>query len=326
MKTLLKIFKVLLIFFIVIGIAGVSYLKFGLPNIEPTPEITIEPTPERIERGKYLSNHVSVCMDCHSSRDWTLFSAPPKSENWGAGGEKFTTEEGFPGNFYAKNITPAALGSWTDGEIVRAITTGVSKDGQALFPVMPYHSFGKMDQEDIYSIVAYLRTLPAVEHQTPERSIDFPVNLIINTMPAPAQFMPKPDPSQTLAYGKYLVMAASCVDCHSNTKNGQRIPGSEFGGGMEFKYPAGITRSANITPDTQTGIGNWDKRTFVDRFKAYQDSTFVLPKIGPQDLNSPMPWVMYAGLSNQDLEAMFTYLQSLQPIKNQVVKFEHSPK
>jgi mono/diheme cytochrome c family protein len=326
MKTLLRIFKALLIFFLVIGIAGAGYLKFGLPNIESAPTIAIELTPERVERGRYLAHHVSVCMDCHSTRDWTLFSAPPKKENWGAGGEKFSPAEGFPGNFYAKNITPAVLGSWTDGEIVRAITTGVSKDGEALFPVMPYHAFGKMDQEDIYSIVAYLRTLPAVEREIPERSIDFPVNLIINTMPAPAQFTSKPNPSETLAYGKYLIGAAACVECHSNTKNGQRIPGSEFGGGMEFKYEAGVTRSANITPDLQTGIGHWDKQTFVQRFKSYGDSTFVLPTIGAKDLNSPMPWVMYAGLSTEDLEAMFTYLQSLPPIKHEVIKFDHNEK
>ena len=52
------------------------------------------------------------------------------------------------------------IGNWTDGEVIRAIREGVSRDGQALFPLMPYAGFRHMSDEDVYALVAYLRTLP----------------------------------------------------------------------------------------------------------------------------------------------------------------------
>ena len=82
------------------------------------------------------------------------------------------------------NLTPYHLGNWTDGEIFRAITTGVSRDGHALFPVMPYTSYAKMDPADIKDIIAYLRTLKPIHNAIPAAESDFPMNFIINTMPA----------------------------------------------------------------------------------------------------------------------------------------------
>src|SRR5665213_1849553 len=73
-------------------------------------------------------------------------------------------------------------------EIFMTITTGVDKYGKALFPVMPYHYYGKMDKEDIYDIIAYIRSLPPIENKTPDRSIDFPMNFIVNTIPTKASF------------------------------------------------------------------------------------------------------------------------------------------
>jgi mono/diheme cytochrome c family protein len=322
MKKTLKVVGIIFALLLVVIAAAVSYVKTALPNTGEAPELKIERTPARIERGKYLAYHVAVCMDCHSTRDWSKFAGPLTNENLGGGGELFDHNQGFPGIMYARNITPFNLGNWTDGEVFRAVTTGVSKDGSPLFPLMPYHSYGKMDKEDIYSIIAYIRTLSPVANKTPTPDFDFPVNILVNTMPAPAAFTTKPDTSDILAYGKYLVNAASCVDCHSRKDNGKNIPGSEFGGSMEFKTPAGIVRSANITPDMETGIGKWDKHTFVQRFRAYADSNYVPAAMTPNDLNSPMPWMMYAGMSKSDLEAIYTYLRSLGPISNAVAKFE----
>jgi mono/diheme cytochrome c family protein len=322
MKKTLKIVGIILALLLVVVAAAVSYVKTALPNTGDAPDLKIEQTPARIERGKYLANHVTVCMDCHSTRDWTKFAGPLANDELGGGGEQFDANQGFPGTLYARNITPFSLGSWTDGEIFRAVTTGVSKDGSPLFPLMPYHSYGKMDKEDIYSIIAYIRTLRPIDNKTPTPVFDFPVNILINTMPAPAAFTNKPDTTDVLAYGKYLVNAASCVDCHSKKDKGNTVPGSEFGGGMEFVGPAGTVRTPNITPDSETGIGKWDKATFVQRFKAYADSNYVAATLTPNDLNSPMPWNMYAGMSQSDLEAIYTYLHSLAPISHAVVKYE----
>lgn len=188
-----KTYKVLTGIFgvIVIAVAGTwIYITQFLPNIGKPTDITIQPSPERIERGRYLANNVAVCMDCHSSRDWSQF-AGPLSGNPGGGGEKFGREMDFPGNIYARNITPFNLSSWTDGELFRAITTGVNKDGEALFPVMPYLHYGQMAEEDIYSIIAYIRTLDPINSQIPKRELDFPVNLLVNTMPQKATPQPQ---------------------------------------------------------------------------------------------------------------------------------------
>ncbi|MBX3242662.1 MAG: c-type cytochrome [Chitinophagaceae bacterium] len=307
---------------IVAGVVGaVMYLQYYLPDIAPAPEIVIEADSGRIEKGEYLANHVAVCMDCHSTRDWTKF-AGPLSGSLGGGGEKFGKEMGFPGTIYTPNLTPFNLGNWTDGEIFRAITTGVDKNGKALFPLMPYQHYGQMDKEDIYSIIAYIRTLAPVSSNKPERELDFPLNLLVNTMPREAQLKEKPGENDPLAYGAYLVNAAGCVGCHSKLEKGAIVKGSEFGGGMEFKQLAGVVRSPNITPHKETGIGNWTKDLFVQRFKQYADSNYRSPVFTDNDLNSPMPWQMYAGMKVSDLEAVYTFLQSLKPIDHLVTRYQ----
>ncbi|RYG50669.1 MAG: c-type cytochrome [Chitinophagaceae bacterium] len=316
MMKILKVAGIIILVLILLAFSAGLYVKTALPNTGDPSDIKIERTEARVERGKYLANNVAVCMDCHSSRDWQTFSGP-LSGNFGGGGEPFNSEMGFPGNFYAPNITPASLGTWTDGEVLRAVTTGVSKDGHALFPVMGYKRFGKMDEEDVLSIIAYIRTLPPVEHAVPASKADFPVNFLINTMPEKAAFQPRPAKSDNVAYGKYLVNVAGCVDCHSKTDKGQIIDGTEFGGGMEFAQPGGIIRSANITFDN-TGIASWTKEAFVKRFKTYTDSTYVPVKLKQGELNTPMPWSMYAGMEQSDLEAIYDFLKSVKPIQHKV--------
>ncbi len=173
------IFSILVLFVLAAGL----YVKAFLPNTGAASDIKIDATAERLERGKYLANHVALCMDCHSTRDWTKYAGPMTDTEIGGGGELFDQSLGFPGKFIAKNITPYHLGNWTDGEIMRAVTTGVSKDGKALFPIMGYHRFGKMDEEDVRSIIAYIRTLAPVKKDIPVSEADFPFNFIINTLP-----------------------------------------------------------------------------------------------------------------------------------------------
>lgn len=320
MKALKITGYILLLLLLVIAGAGI-YLKTALPDTGPPPDLRIERTPARLERGYYLAHHVAVCMDCHSTRDWTLYSGPLKPGTLGGGGEKFTKNMGFPGTFYAPNITPYGLENWTDGEVFRAITTGVNREGKALLPVMAYHRFGQMDREDVYSIIAYIRTLPSVAQAVPPSQPEFPVNFLINLMPKPAAFTVRPSPSDTVAYGAYLVNASGCVDCHSKTDQGKVIPGSEFGGGMEFRQPGGILHSPNITFDRATGIGSWSKKYFIQRFRQYADSNYRPIPINPQDINTPMPWTMYAGMNETDLGAIYEYLKTIKTKNHQVARY-----
>lgn len=315
-----KIVLAVILVFILAVVIGAGYLKLVLPNVGKAPELVIDSTPARIKHGEYLANHVTACMDCHSSRNWSLYSGPISPGTLGKGGEYFGPEMGFPGKFYSRNITPANLGNWTDGEIFRAITTGVDKDGKTLFPVMPYLYYGKMDKEDIYDIIAYIRSIPSVENKTPVSKVDFPMNFVLNTIPMKASFVEKPAESDSLKYGAYLTNAAACMECHTQVDKGQIIPNLAYSGGREFVMPGGTVRSANITPDLETGIGEWTGENFIRRFKLYSDEA-RLAKVSASQFNTIMPWAMYAGMDSTDLKAIYVYLKSLKPIKNEVIHF-----
>lgn len=322
MKKLKKILLWVLTILVIIVGSVVGYFKFYLPNVGELVEIKIEGTPQQIARGEYLANHVAVCMDCHSERDWTKFSGPPKDETLGMGGELFDQRFGFPGTYYAKNITPTGISRYSDAELFRAITTGVNKEGESLFPVMPSSYYGQMDKEDIVAIIAYIRTLKPLKNKWPESSSDFPMSLIINTIPHEASFTKRPEKTDVVNYGKYLASAASCVECHTQSDHGTLVAGSEFAGGREFPFPNGsIVRSKNITPDKETGIGTWTEDMFVDMFQSRSESEIGNTKLNSSDFNTIMPWTMYADMNEEDLKAIYAYLKTIKPIKNPVEMF-----
>jgi mono/diheme cytochrome c family protein len=308
---------------IVLVIAGaLLYIKIALPNVGPAPEMKVDATPERIARGEYLANHIAVCIDCHSTRDWSRFSGPPVEGTFGKGGDVFDKKFGFPGTYYARNITPSGIGRYTDGELFRVITTGENKEGEAMFPLMPYNYYGLMDEEDIKSVIAYIRTLKPIENIVPKSSSDFPMNLIINTIPHKASLSKRPEKSDVVNYGKYIVNAASCIECHTLADKGKLVAGTEYGGGREFPFPDGsIVRSGNITPDKETGIGSWNLERFITLFHSRSDSTTLHTTLKPGDFNSIMPWTMYGKMTDEDLTAVFEYLKTVPAVHNSVVKF-----
>ncbi|MBT3603039.1 MAG: cytochrome C [Candidatus Latescibacteria bacterium] len=318
------VFKILLglsvLIFLATGI-GIYVLKTSYPKAGNAPDLQIKATPEMIERGRYLANNVAVCIDCHSTRDKNHFTAPPLPGTEGKGGGLFTKEEGLPGTLVAPNITPAALGNWTDGEILRAITSGVNKNGNALFPLMPYLSYGNMTQNDVFAVIAYLRTLKPIKNTPARSTLNFPMNLIVNTMPQPYEAPSEPDKSDTIVYGKYLTTIAACHECHTPQNRGTPLPGMYMAGGFEFPLPTGKrVISANITPDLETGIGHWKRVYFIAQFKRFdkpEARTFPVQN----GYNTTMPWTMYAGMTESDLGAIYDYLQTIPPVKNGVNKF-----
>lgn len=326
----MKIVKYLgyLVILVVTAIAVVlAYVKAALPDVGDAENLAIEYTPERIARGKYLANSVTVCMDCHSKRDWSRFSGPPVESTLGQGGERFDEGVGLPGVFISKNITPEGISRYSDGELYRVITTGVNKEGRAMFPLMPFLYYGKMDPEDIYSIIAYVRSIEPIKNEVDSSTPNLPMSFIINTIPKKAQPQKRPEKSDVLAYGAYLVNASGCVECHTQVDKGQIIPEVSFAGGREFGFADGsLVRSANITPDKETGIGAWSEEMFVNKFKAFADSTYMSEEVKPGEFNSWMPWRMFSGMEREDLSAIYAYLHSLKPIPNKVVKFRSANK
>jgi hypothetical protein len=322
MKKFLKVLGILVLSILVVILIGVAYIKIALPNVGPAPQMTIEKTPERIKRGNYLAKSVMACMDCHSERDPSQFTMPMIPSSIGSGGERFDQSMGFPGIFYAANITPSGIGSWTDGEIYRAITTGVRKNGKPIFPVMPYHSYGFADSEDVKSMIVYLRLLKPIEKAIPASSADFPMNIILNTVPQKATPMSIPPPQDSVGNGRYLLTIGACHDCHTPFANGKFDETLALAGGRVFPEPGGWVTSANITPDEKTGIGTWTRELFIGHFSMYRDSATAHRVMTAGALQTIMPWTLYGTMTDQDLANIYAYLRTVPPIQHAVVKWK----
>ncbi len=143
-----KVFRILgyvLAALIVLAGGTVTYLYARKPAMAPPSSLKIDRTPERLARGAYLYR-LADCDGCHSDRDYGRFGGPVNPGGLAAG-QTFPRELGLPGTVTAPNLTPdpeTGLGTWSDGEKVRAIREGVDKDGRTLFPMMPYEAFRKM--------------------------------------------------------------------------------------------------------------------------------------------------------------------------------------
>ncbi len=306
---------------VLVIIIVISYVTLALPDVGKADDIKVALTPQRIARGEYLANHVALCTDCHSQRDWSKFAGPVLDSKMGQGGEVFDATVGFPGDVHVPNITPYNLKGWTDGEIFRAITTGVRRDGSAIFPLMPWPYYSKMDKEDVYSIIAYLRTLKPIETSYPKSNLNFPLNILVHAMPQKATLGKLPSPADTLKYGEYLVQSAACKECHSQDNNGKLIAGLEFAGGHEYKINGNTIRSANITPDKITGIGNWTQEVFVKKFRSFSDISKTTP-VSTAGFQTIMPWYDYGSMNEGDLKAIYAYLKTVKPVNNKVIKFQ----
>jgi mono/diheme cytochrome c family protein len=303
----------------VIGFA--AFLVLLKPEKVAPRAIKVAMTPERIERGRYLFESVADCSGCHSDRDWTRYGGPEKAGRRGVG-MVFPPELGFPGNIVAPNITPDAesgLGKWTDGEKIRAIREGVSRDGRPLFAFMPYESFAAMSDDDAESLVAYLNTLMPVRNVLPATRLHFPVSFLNRLSPKPVHGpVGAPGRSDPKVYGAYLVRIAGCVECHSQLDKGKPVGGLEFAGGHLFQIGKLVVNSPNITPDDETGLGNWDEERFVTRFQSNQHLSVENAPPANQSNFTVMPWSTFSQMKDEDLHAVYAYLRTLKPIHNPV--------
>jgi mono/diheme cytochrome c family protein len=317
LRRIIRVLTYVVVAILLIAAGGLAYLFLAHPRAEAATVFQAPRTPERLARGEYLSRHVVGCSDCHGERDWTKYSAPQIREREGHGGIAFKLEIG---TLYAPNITPAKLESWTDGEVLRAMISGVSKDGSPLFPLMPYENLRELSREDAESVIAFVRTMKPAANDVPRSQLAFPFNLLVRTMPSPAPPLREkaPDPSNRVEYGKYLTTIASCGDCHTKMEQGAKVPGMHYAGGMRFEMRSGgEIYSANITPDPETGIGRWTETQFVDRFKSVANADEASLALNGRK-NTEMPWRDYGGMTTEDLSAIFTYLKTLPAVRHAV--------
>jgi hypothetical protein len=300
-----------------LGTVGLYLYYFQvLPRDIPAPELQVERTPERIARGAYLANAVFGCMYCHSERDWGIFGGPIKPGGLGKGGEVFDASVGVSGKITAGNITPFGIGDWTDGEVYRAIVNGLHRDGYALFPIMPFDVYLHLETEDVYSIIAYLRSLDPVESGPyPGRKLSAIMEFVANSRVLPADPW-QVDASDPVSRGKYLTIIAGCRFCHTPANERmQPYENMRFGGGLGMQANGRTVYSANISPDDETGIGRWSVDDFIARFRAYADARIPVSEAGFQTQHA---WTEYAQLSDADLAAMYAYIMAQPAVSNRV--------
>jgi hypothetical protein len=295
----------------VLAVKVLGLRAFVGPRARSLTTRTFQATPMRLARGKYLATGIG-CLYCHSPHDWSRRDEPILPGMTGAGQQLPYFD--LPGKVFAPNLTPdkeTGAGEWTDDMLARAIREGVGHEGRALFVIMPFAHYRNMPDEDLASIIVYLRTLPAVRNAVPRTEIIFPVILIMRNDPHPVtRLVPAPDLSDPVKRGDFLVNLIGCADCH-NPVDQHHVPiaGLEFSGGQVLGAPWGTVASANLTPDP-SGISYYDERTFITAMR-----TGI---VGARQLNSIMPWSMLGNLTDEDLTAMFAYLKTLKPIPHRV--------
>ena len=322
MKTFFKVAGVALLAILALAAIGVSWLALRKPAQRPAPAEKVEATTQRVAHGKYLVHHVSICFDCHSERTYA-YGLPFKPGREGVGGFVWNEQIGFPGVLAASNLTPdpeTGLGSWTDGEILRAMREGVDREGNALFPIMPYGHFSHMSDEDAKSIVAYLRTIRPQRYDEPKKALNMPLPFVEKFAPAPivAPVLP-PAPNER---GKYLTTIAACAECHTpKDDKGNSLPGQEFAGGFEMHTPQFRVVTSNITPHPSTFVGRATKEEFIGRFRAFSGFTAETAPPAPKGKNTLMPWIAYSGMTDEDLGAIYDYLRTVPAVDRKIDPF-----
>ncbi len=289
-----------LVLIVAAGLLLYGHLRWKPTFDRPLPTISADTSPAGIARGEYLVTRGAGCIDCHGGRN--------PEEGWLAGTVEHVDSGPIQVVFAVPNLTPdeeTGLGSWSDAEIARAIREGVDKDGVGLV-IMPAFNYHIMSDADVAAIVGYLRSIEPIRNPIPPLS----ASAVAKTMSALGMFGPSPvgEPilaaqsapaSDSTSYGEYVTTLAGCRDCH----------GLDYGGGAVPASGPETPPAPNLTPSGQL-IG-WSEDDFITALR-----TGVTPS--GHTLNEVMPWPVFGKMSDQDLAAIFAYLQSLPgaPIEN----------
>ncbi len=315
MKKILKILGVLLAFALLLVIGFASFISVrGIPKYDvDVPLIAdVKATPERVAKGEKIA--AMLCKDCHYNPSTQKFT-----------GRTLTEVPDF-GIINARNIThdsEAGIGAYTDAQLIYFIRTGIHPlTGQYVPPYMP--KLIHISDEDLYSIIAFLRSdnpmlaadkteLPASE---PSFLTKFLSTIAFKPFPFPDKPIPQPDTLNQLEYGRYLALyQLECYTCHSADfkKMDMGTPENSlgfFGGGNKMLNKEGIPiTTLNITPDKETGIGNWTEEEFVNAVKYGKHPS------GPALRNPMLPYIQ---LTDYEAKAIYAYLKTVPPIKNKI--------
>jgi mono/diheme cytochrome c family protein len=273
-------------------------------KVRPLTDRKFERTSERLARGRYLVNGVGECFACHGPFDMNAPGWPPVRGKEGSG-FKFSW-------WVAPNLTPdreTGAGAWTDDMLARAIREGVAHDGHLLDPtIMPYEFYRSMSDEDLASIIVYLRSLPPIRNALPPMK---PRKDMVAPYATPIHApVPQPDVSTPVKRGAYLVQLGACQWCHTlRDENRVPLPGLEFAGGNLDGSPFGQASTANLTPDP-SGISYYDEAQFL--------KTMHTGKVGARKISPIMPWWFFGQMNDDDLKSIFAFLRTVKPVHHRV--------
>lgn len=269
-----------LIFTLVTVLVLVGAFKAYMPRGNPVVEVDIAGTPEQIARGAHLSN--TVCAACHTLNDEIPLS----------GGKDILEDVPMPlGRFTPPNLTPAgSLADWSDGEIVRVIREGTNRNGH-LSTMMSILDFSSISEDDIHSIVAFIRSQPAVQNETPVNTLT-PLALAMMTLGMlPLKDVPESGPvasvpiGPTVEYGRYIANFIGCTECH----------GEDLSGGAGGLSPKGPTLRV---------VKNWSVEQFIETLRTGLNPT------GRALDKEEMPWDFIGRLDDEELAGLHAYLVS----------------
>lgn len=321
MKRLFKILAYLLGTFIVLAGIGVAFIYFrGVPHYPYNPPaevaaLKVQPDSARIERGAKIAT--LLCNNCHTGQDGKLI------------GRMMPDVPKALAPSYSMNITHDkvhGIGDWTDGELYYFLRTGIHKDGHWSPPFMP--KFPLMADEDLYSIIAWLRSdapaLAADPREFPPNKWNLFVKFLTNVAMKPPKYpdgpITIPDTSNLVAFGRYVADdLCACYACHSadfakvDMGHPEKSLGYYGGGNPLLNNEGEIVHSANITPDKETGIGNWTEAEFADAVRFCKN---------PRGGLLYYPMFPHTTLSDQEVKAAWAYLQTVPPIHNAVDRYK----
>jgi mono/diheme cytochrome c family protein len=250
-----------------------------------------------VERGDYLVNSIMACGSCHTPIGPTGFVAEQA-----LAGRLVEQNDQFTA--ISANITPAGrIKDWTDEQLAKAIREGIRPDGSVIGPPMPFEVYKHISDDDLQSVVAYLRTVPAVENDPGASTYNIPLPPAYGPPVTSVAAVPE---GVTVEYGQYLAgPLGHCIVCHTPMEGGMAQFDTLLGaGGMEFHGPWGTVVSANITPAGLSDYTDEQIATLITRGEKPDGSKLV----------GPMAFPFYAKMKPDDVSAIVMYLRSLPSI------------
>lgn len=268
-----------LVFALVAGLVGLGYAKFYLPRPAAALALDTSATPGRVARGAHLAR--STCVACHAADGQLPLS----------GGIDLSSHSPVPiGTIVPPNLTPGGpLKDWSDLEIAQAIRNGRHKDGRTL--LMPTETLRNLSDEDVASLVVFLRSQPAVQHETPALSPSPLLAFVFGAGIAEPQTPPvegavaSPPKQASAEYGAYVIGYQDCRSCHGPDLNGSA-------GGL-----------APPAPSARAFARAWTKEQFIQTMRSGVDP-------GGHAIQEPMPWQMIGQMDDVELTALYIYLRS----------------